>query len=166
MKDNYSYLKDPRALAEIRKHKWLESQKAGYEIGFATAALDWINKYGVEWKKNHSAEDRESALFLERRRYRRFKFNSAVELVKNNALVLAENVNLSLFGLLCRSKEYLPLGSQIDVRFSVNDQASSQLLCRAVIERAFAVDAEKYEFFLRFDDSSQQKIQFLSSLRG
>ena len=48
---NYSFLKDDLALAEIRKHKWIESEKLGGEIGFATAAIDWIKKYGPQWKQ-------------------------------------------------------------------------------------------------------------------
>lgn len=44
-------LKDERVIAEIEKHKWFESEKAGYDIGFETAAADWIKKYGDEWIK-------------------------------------------------------------------------------------------------------------------
>ena len=50
MKTDYAYLKDELALLEIRKHKWIESEKLGREIGFATAARDWISKYGTAWK--------------------------------------------------------------------------------------------------------------------
>jgi hypothetical protein len=49
MENHYSFLKDEMALAEIRKHKWIESEKKGYELGFATCALDWIQKYGDQW---------------------------------------------------------------------------------------------------------------------
>jgi len=45
----YSFLKDELAVNEIRKHKWIESEKAGQEIGFATAAFDWISRYGEAW---------------------------------------------------------------------------------------------------------------------
>ena len=48
--NNYSILLDKYALCEIRKHKWIQSEKCGQEIGFATAALDWIDKYGVTWR--------------------------------------------------------------------------------------------------------------------
>ena len=37
---------------EILKHKWIESQKAGYDIGFEKALLDWIVKYRAGWRKN------------------------------------------------------------------------------------------------------------------
>ena len=51
MKINYPFLKDELAVIEIRKHKWIESQKRGEEIGFASAAMDWVNKYGEAWKQ-------------------------------------------------------------------------------------------------------------------
>lgn len=50
MEKHYSFLKDESALFEIRKHKWLISEKAGREIGFASAALDWIKNYGDTWR--------------------------------------------------------------------------------------------------------------------
>jgi len=30
---------------EILRHKWIESEKAGYDIGFERALLDWIVKH-------------------------------------------------------------------------------------------------------------------------
>ena len=69
MKTNYSFLKDELALIEIRKHKWIESEKLGQEIGFATAAYDWINKYGYTWKQFHRDEEDSKHVFAERRQY-------------------------------------------------------------------------------------------------
>ncbi len=46
----YSFLNDSYAYFEIRKHKWLLSENAHREIGFATAAVDWITHYGDTWK--------------------------------------------------------------------------------------------------------------------
>ena len=37
---------------EVLKHKWLESEKKGYDIGYSTALIDWIIKYRREWR-NH-----------------------------------------------------------------------------------------------------------------
>ena len=34
---------------EILRHKWIESEKAGYDIGFEKALLDWIVKYRSVW---------------------------------------------------------------------------------------------------------------------
>ena len=36
---------------EILKHKWIESEKAGYDIGFEHALLDWIVKHRSNWRK-------------------------------------------------------------------------------------------------------------------
>jgi hypothetical protein len=36
---------------EILKHKWIESEKAGYDIGFERALLDWIVRYRSNWRK-------------------------------------------------------------------------------------------------------------------
>ncbi len=35
---------------EILRHKWLESEKAGKDIGFEKALLDWIMKYRSSWR--------------------------------------------------------------------------------------------------------------------
>lgn len=41
---------------EILRHKWLESEKAGYDIGFERALLDWIVKHRTNWRasRRHS----------------------------------------------------------------------------------------------------------------
>ena len=36
---------------EILRHKWLESEKAGHDIGFERALLDWIVKHRANWRK-------------------------------------------------------------------------------------------------------------------
>jgi len=46
---------------EILKHKWIESEKAGHDIGFEKALLDWIVKHRSAWREkrqrvpNHAA---------------------------------------------------------------------------------------------------------------
>jgi hypothetical protein len=35
---------------EILKHKWIESEKAGADIGFEKALLDWIVKHRSSWR--------------------------------------------------------------------------------------------------------------------
>lgn len=35
---------------EILKHKWIESEKAGYDIGFEKALLDWIRNHREKWR--------------------------------------------------------------------------------------------------------------------
>jgi len=40
---------------EILKHKWIESEKAGYDIGFERALTDWIVKHRSKWRKARQA---------------------------------------------------------------------------------------------------------------
>jgi len=35
---------------EILRHKWLESEKAGKDIGFERALLDWLIKHRISWR--------------------------------------------------------------------------------------------------------------------
>lgn len=37
---------------EILIHKWIESEKAGHDIGFERALLDWIVKHRSAWREN------------------------------------------------------------------------------------------------------------------
>ena len=41
---------------EILKHKWLESEKLGKDIGFERALLDWIRKHRESWRKERKTE--------------------------------------------------------------------------------------------------------------
>ena len=44
-----SLLQDERVINEINQHKWIESEKAGFDIGFDKAAEDWINRFSKSW---------------------------------------------------------------------------------------------------------------------
>ena len=44
--------------AEILKHKWIESEKAGKDIGFERALLDWIVKHRSNWRDRRIKEAR------------------------------------------------------------------------------------------------------------
>ena len=36
---------------EILRHKWIESERLGYDIGFYRARLDWNRNHRNEWRK-------------------------------------------------------------------------------------------------------------------
>ena len=36
---------------EVLKHKWIESEKAGHDIGLERAMTDWILKHRSQWLK-------------------------------------------------------------------------------------------------------------------
>ena len=53
---------------EILKHKWIESEKAGSDIGFEKALLDWIVKHRSSWRERRVREneaDESARLILE-----------------------------------------------------------------------------------------------------
>ena len=43
---------------EILKHKWIESEKAGYDIGFDRALTDWCARHRNDWRRARSLANR------------------------------------------------------------------------------------------------------------
>ena len=41
---------------EILRHKWIESEKTGHDIGFEKALLDWIVKYRSSWREKRQRQ--------------------------------------------------------------------------------------------------------------
>lgn len=73
---------------EILKHKWLESEKAGYDIGFERALIDWIIKHRKRWRR-----EREKQSFLEQIQKKGVNievFSDSVEFSCASALAPAE----------------------------------------------------------------------------
>lgn len=35
---------------EILRHKWIESEKVGHDIGFERALLDWVMRHRAGWR--------------------------------------------------------------------------------------------------------------------
>ena len=52
---NFNHLsllcQDKRVMQEINDHLWIESQKAGYNIGIDRAAEEWVRLYAAGWTK-------------------------------------------------------------------------------------------------------------------
>ncbi|MDP2652987.1 MAG: hypothetical protein Q8Q08_03040 [Candidatus Omnitrophota bacterium] len=119
MRENYSFLKDELALLEIRKHKWLESEKAGREIGFATAAVDWVKKYGAQWKSHRAGQDNPQHLFQEKRQHRRFYSRIPIRLQINNNKIQAQTDSINLVGLSCTIPQYVPPENAATVTLSM-----------------------------------------------
>jgi hypothetical protein len=46
---------------EILRHKWLESEKAGHDIGFERALVDWIVKHRATWRSTRAAQSKKQA---------------------------------------------------------------------------------------------------------
>ena len=41
---------------EILKHKWLESEKVGYDVGFDHALTDWIMQHRSKWRRHRHGQ--------------------------------------------------------------------------------------------------------------
>jgi hypothetical protein len=46
----YQYYKSE--LEQIQKHKWIESEKAGKDVGFSFALTDWIRYHRKAWRES------------------------------------------------------------------------------------------------------------------
>ena len=101
MKSNYSFLKDNLAVHEIRKHKWIESEKNGREIGFATAAVDWVKKYGQQWYLFRVSRQEGTDPFSEKRQFRRFPRKFPLQIKVSNRQIECQTDNINLIGLAC-----------------------------------------------------------------
>ena len=47
---------------EILKHKWLESEKAGHDIGYDRALLDWIMNHREKWRSAQRTSEKGKTL--------------------------------------------------------------------------------------------------------
>ena len=64
-------LKDKRVIEEINRHLWIESEKAGHDIGFEAAAEDWLRRFSGEWLKYHTPETNSDGKGMGKSRARR-----------------------------------------------------------------------------------------------
>ena len=53
LNNNGKLLKNKKAVEEINRHRWIESEKAGHDIGFETASVDWLEKFSAAWMQYH-----------------------------------------------------------------------------------------------------------------
>ena len=46
-------LQNKKVIEEINRHRWIESEKAGHDIGFETASIDWLERFSKAWMDYH-----------------------------------------------------------------------------------------------------------------
>jgi hypothetical protein len=51
--DTKKLLHNKNVIEEINRHKWLESELAGCDIGFEAAAEDWLKNHARAWVDYH-----------------------------------------------------------------------------------------------------------------
>ncbi|HTB64441.1 MAG TPA: DUF4032 domain-containing protein [Opitutales bacterium] len=49
---------------EILRHKWLQSEKAGHDVGFETALLDWMRNHRDKWRASRRTGNTSAGLNL------------------------------------------------------------------------------------------------------
>ena len=54
LKDSQLYREFLAEREEILRHKWIESEKCGHDIGFERALLDWIIHHRSDWKRRRA----------------------------------------------------------------------------------------------------------------
>ena len=55
---------------EVAKYKWIESQKAGEDIGWERAAAEWLEKHFPAWERNQRNRAIDDALRAQPRQRR------------------------------------------------------------------------------------------------
>jgi len=43
---------------EILRHKWIESERVGHDIGFEKALLDWLINHQADWRASRRTNNR------------------------------------------------------------------------------------------------------------
>lgn len=54
--DPKKLLRNKKVIQEINRHKWLESEIAGYDIGYQAAAENWLKKHAQAWVAYHLSQ--------------------------------------------------------------------------------------------------------------
>ncbi len=159
MKLNYTFLKDELALIEIRKHQWIQSEKTGKTVGFATAAVDWIKKHGKQWVAFRMDAHRNS--LSERRSFRRYNHRLPLEITYNNKSLTLKSNDVSLIGLSCALPHHVPSETPVNVLFKFNKEKQiqtkafkfkSRILRIETINKKASPVQPKYQAFLPFNE--------------
>ena len=58
--DREKLLQNKEVVEEINRHKWMQSEMVGYDIGFEAAANDWFEHYAAAWVAHHCKDNGKS----------------------------------------------------------------------------------------------------------
>ena len=53
-------LNNKKVVDEINRHRWIESEKAGGDIGFDRASTDWLERFSQAWMDYHMPKQKPS----------------------------------------------------------------------------------------------------------
>jgi len=166
MKFNYSFLKDELALNEIRKHKWIESERQKRDIGFATAAVEWIKKHGLAWKEYRLRANNDNSIFSEKRRFRRFPLQFPVEIKVDDSNIISHTNDFNIVGLSCNIPKPIKEEATAEVVLKVRNntktdkdrgiQFSSRVVRSTKVKKG---QTESFNVFLPFDEETRKLLK-------
>ncbi len=58
---------------EIAKYKWIESEKAGHDIGWERATAEWLEKHFPDWERHQRSRAIDEALHATAPRQQRLR---------------------------------------------------------------------------------------------
>ena len=85
--DAKKLLRNKKVIEEINRHKWLESEIAGYDIGFEAAAEDWLKKHAAVWVAYHANKKLKSLPVVPRFQVKKGKRNHRLVSLKKKRIV-------------------------------------------------------------------------------
>ena len=50
---NKKLLQNKKVVEEINRHRWIESERAGQDIGFEAASTQWLEEFSKAWMQYH-----------------------------------------------------------------------------------------------------------------
>lgn len=157
---NYSFLKDEIAINEIRKHKWIESQKNNKEIGFASAAVDWIQKHGNAWLISKLNNELASNFFTEKRTSRRVESNFPLRIqTKKHQPISTITKDINLTGFSCLTPDYIMPDSKatVSIYFKSKTNHKKTFQFESIIKRVSLYKTKTnetaFELFLHFNEN-------------
>ena len=53
VQSNKKLLQNKKVIEEISRHRWIESERAGYDIGFEQASTQWLEEFSKAWMQYH-----------------------------------------------------------------------------------------------------------------
>ncbi len=54
-------LSNKKVVEEIDRHRWIESEKAGHDVGFDRASTDWLERFSQAWMDYHMPKQKPSS---------------------------------------------------------------------------------------------------------
>lgn len=54
-------LSNKKVVEEIDRHRWIESEKTGQDIGFERASTDWLEQFSQAWMNYHMPKQKPSS---------------------------------------------------------------------------------------------------------